>query len=96
MTTERKLLPKEVDTLDLDGVLLKDAVKDLTELLEHYGDTARISEESRSYLIVVVPTLESDDQLANRLKSEALRVLNKEARDRAEFERLQKKFVVKP
>lgn len=70
--TERKMILKEVTTLDIDGYLLKDVVKNLTELLAEYGDTAQVSKEPHQYqdgwyMALLKPTPETDAEMAHRL-----------------------------
>ena len=95
--TERKLILKEVTTLDIDGYLLKDVVKSLTELLAEYGDEAQVSKESYRYddgwyMALLKPTPETDAEMAERIGLEQSAQRARDTRDRLEFERLQAKF----
>lgn len=95
--TERKMILKEVTTLDLDGYLLKDVVKNLTELLAEYGDTAQVSKESYRYedgwyMALLKPTPETDAEMAYRLGLQQQVQRARDIRERSEFERLQAKF----
>ena len=95
--TKRKMILKEVTTLDLDGYLLKDVVKNLTELLAEYGDEARVSKESYRYddgwyMALLKPTPETDAEMAERIGLEQSAQQARDKRDRLEFERLQAKF----
>ena len=95
--TERKLILKEVTTLDIDGYLLKDVVKNLTELLAEYGPDAQVSEEQHQYqdgryMALLRPTPETDAEMAQRINQEAINAARRERIERQEFERLQAKF----
>ena len=95
--TERKMIIKEQTTLDIDGRLLKDVIKNLTALLEQYGDKAQISKETYhyeegTYLALMLPVPETDAEMAYRLNLEQQSKEAREKRDRAEYERLAAKF----
>lgn len=98
--TKRKMVNKEVATINIDGYLLKDVIKDLTALLVEHGDGAMVREETYTYedgkyLALLVPTLETDEEMAFRLREEAFYASVREDRERKEFERLRAKFGAK-
>lgn len=95
--TDRKISLKEVTTIDIDGRLLKDVIKDLTELLTEHGDTAQVSKEQYTYdegwyLALLMPTPETDTEMLRRLSLEDKYRQDTERRERETYERLQAKF----
>ena len=100
-TQERRTVLNEKTTLNIDGHLLKDVIKNLTDLLDTYGDKAQISEEQyeynddRSYLALLVPEPETDTQMQARIKQENYYKDLREQQERKEFERLAVKFANK-
>lgn len=99
-TQERRTVLNEKTTIDIDGYLLKDVIKNLTDLLETYGDKAQISEEQYkyddgNYLALLVPEPETDAQMQARIKHENYYKDLREQHERKEFERLAVKFANK-
>lgn len=94
---ERKTVLKEKTTLSIDGYLLKDVIEDFTALLATYGDKAKISEQSykydeATYLALLVPELETDAEMQERIRKENHCKGLREEHERKEFERLAAKF----
>lgn len=86
-------------TLDFDGDTLEVAVARLAAALEDYGPTARIFEEEsewsdsdRRYLRVKTLRDETDAEYDLRQERLAREVRGREARERAEYERLRALF----
>lgn len=97
MTSERKLIPREKETVDLDGYTIKEALERLQGFLDQYGPTARLSRElyhhsEGAYLALFVDELETDQEYATRLAKEAWNLERLEAKERAEYLRLSAKF----
>lgn len=95
--TTRKMLMKEVDTISMNGYLLKDIIKNLTELLAQHGDTVQVSEEQipyedGKYLALMKPTPETDEEMKARLQREDHYRQMAEVREREEYKRLVAKF----
>ncbi len=96
MTNERKMIPKEVTSLDMEGNL-SDAIKYLNNLLESYGEDCYISKEQHEYsddyyLALIKPTPETDAEMEERIKKENYYKKLNEDSERAVFERLKKKY----
>ena len=101
MTTERKLIRKEVATIDIDGYFLKHVIKDLAELLVKYGDTAKVEKTSYTYsddeyFAIFVSTLETDAEIKTRMASEETLRTQRETSERAQYEALKAKFGATP
>ena len=69
---ERKHVCKDVDKLDIDGLTLSEAIKNLQHLAAEYGSTARIEKENYQYedgqywaVFKYVP--ETDEQMNQRI-----------------------------
>jgi len=97
MINERKMILKEVGTIDVDGYLLKDIIQNLTELLELYGEDVQISKEqykydTGDYLALFKPTPETDAEMEERIKKENYYKKLNEDSERAVFERLKLKY----
>jgi hypothetical protein len=95
--TERKILMKEICTIDPDGRLLESVVSELTELAATHGAGLKISKESYAYsddthLAVMKPTPETDWELDTRIRREKRRAAQRESLDRAEYVRLAKVY----
>jgi hypothetical protein len=95
--SERKMIWKEVTSFYPDGDTLKVIKKEIERLIDAYGENAQISEECREYsdsryLSVQVQLPESDKQYEERLNQEERWKNQREAQERAEFERLSAKF----
>jgi hypothetical protein len=96
MTNERKMIPKEIMSLDMEG-MLSDAIKYLNNLLESYGEDCYISKEQHDYsddyyLALMKPTPETDAEMEERIKTENYYKNLRESNERAEFERLKRKY----
>jgi hypothetical protein len=92
MTNERKMIPKEIMSLDMEG-MLSDAIKYLNNLLESYGEDCYLSEYSDDYsLALMKPTPETDAEMEARIKTENYYKKLNEDSERAMFERLKLKY----
>jgi hypothetical protein len=94
---ERKMVDVEVGSLSLNYSTLEDAKKQINYLIEHFGPSAEIHQEQypysdSSHLAVYAKRPETDIQMARRIADEERWELEREKRDREEFDRLQKKF----
>lgn len=95
--SERKLVLKEQESADLDGITLEQAKIRIESLIKNYGGDAIIDwhqypYDESTYLYIHQYVLETDGEYAKRLVIEQAAVLRQEARDLAEYERLAKKL----
>ena len=93
----RMLIWKHQTTLYLDGYTFADALTHITNLRAVYGNSAQIREytedySDRQYLGIYVETLETDEEMAARIKQEEERDARREEQDRQDYQRLLKKF----
>jgi len=94
---ERKMVPKEVSTLDVSYTNLGSLLKEVSELIEEYGKDAAVNKQTYQYddgeyIAVTIMVPETDTQYAARLAYEEKWAKEAEDRDTAEFKRLQAKF----
>lgn len=94
---ERKLVGKEITSLYVDGITAKNVIAELQGYIDKYGDSVSLHKATEAYsdheyIAVCVQALEDDKQYAKRIEQEEYYENLREQRDRAEFERLQKKF----
>ena len=95
---ERKLVKKEVSTLsNLDYSSLKNLLDEVKTLIKDYGEDATIDHRRYEYsndyyYAIVVLAPEDDRQYERRIQQEEENEKRQEARDAAEFKRLQEKF----
>ena len=93
------MIKTEKQSADIDGLTLAQAIQRLKEHIEFYGAEAILeevtdgySDSDRTNLNIFVMEPETDSHMAHRIALEEKYDLAREARDREEFERLQKKF----
>ena len=96
---ERQMRDQEVTTLNLDFETLGSAVDELQRLIEAYGRDAKIcsrceqySESDKEYLSVMVPRLETDKEMKERIKREETSAAARLRYERRQYEALKKKF----
>jgi len=94
---ERKMVSREVSTLDVGYRSLGSLLEDIQNLISQYGAEARVEKRPYSYsdgeyvaVLAVLP--ETDKEMAHRIAKEEHWQAQQALRDRAEFERLKAKF----
>ena len=97
MDRERKMVSREVSTLDVDYRSLGSLLEDIQNLISQYGAEAQVEKRPYSYsdgeyvaVLAVLP--ETDEEMARRIAKEEHWQAQQALRDRAEFERLKAKF----
>ncbi len=93
----RKMVSKMVQSLDLSYTSLGSLKDNIDEAIETYGkdswlDTYNIPYDDSTYWGIYAKVPETDEEYLKRLKDEEAYKERQDARDKAEFERLQKKF----
>jgi hypothetical protein len=96
MTNERKMIPKEIMSLDMEGEL-SNVINYLSALLKNYGEDCFISKEQRQwedgeYLVLMKPAPETDAEMEARIKTENYYKKLTEDSERTVFERLKLKY----
>ena len=87
----RKMVLKEVNTLDVYCTTLGSLKAEIDRMIEHYGaDT--VVESDDTYISVKTKRAETDEEMAARIANEEIWEANRDERDRKEFERLKAKF----
>lgn len=98
VTSARKTISTPMTSVDLEYETLGGALKTIISLIEHYGEDASIRKYAPSYdgdseyLYVYKDVPETDAQWKARVDLETRNDLARDKRERAEFERLSKKF----
>lgn len=82
---------------NLEGHPISDLIRQLQEIEREYGPTAYfetrcVPYEDDVYTALIVPTLETDEEYAERIARENSRLRRIEEYERAEYERLAAKF----
>lgn len=97
MTDDRKIITDQVEQVWIIGYTLEDIAKEINDLLERYGPTARLQYENHPDrdIYVEISRPETDEEVLVRKSIENTMRLNAENREREEFKRLQRKFGVK-
>jgi hypothetical protein len=96
--SERKMVSKEVSSLSNPSYSkLREIKQEIESLISRFGEDAEVEERGYSYsddkyFAVFVKVLETDQQYEERLNQEARWKEQREAKERAEFERLSAKF----
>lgn len=91
----------EVDEFDIDFMGAAEVIQKMEEYISKYGDTTYFCLESRryddncQYIAVKIKRLETDEEECVRKEANDRRVRYIYERERAEYERLSKKFEVK-
>jgi hypothetical protein len=91
------MVPKEIDSLYLDGESASGLIETLQSYIELYGDSLRIEEREYpynggSYMAIVADVLETDMEYAKRVAQEVENEARAEARERSQYEALKKKY----
>jgi septum formation topological specificity factor MinE len=94
---ERKLVKREIGELDVDYCTAVDIIDVLKNYIQSHGESVKLYMEDRAYsdykyISVTVMALEDDYQYAARIIQEEHIAAEQEKRDRATFERLQRKY----
>lgn len=96
---ERKMVPKQHDCLDFEYDTLEAVLEQVKRLIEHHGKDATIQSHSdrygnsdKEYMYVYTMLPETDSEMAVRIAYEEKWAKEDEAREKAEFKRLQEKF----
>lgn len=94
---ERKMVSREVSTLDVSYTSLGSLLEDIQHLISQYGAEARVETTPHSYsdgeyVAVLADLPETDEEMAHRVAKEEHWEAQQALRDRAEFERLKAKF----
>jgi hypothetical protein len=94
---ERMKVWREVTSLDLDYESLADVISTLERYRAEHGDACRIRRQDHAYddgyyYAVMCERDETDAEMTSRIAQEEKWDTERLARERAEFERLMKKF----
>lgn len=99
INTERQEKWQEQSSLDLEYCTLAEAKKKIEGLIAEYGENAKIysycdrySNSEKEYMHVMTPRLENDQEYNTRIEQETKSEERRAVNERAEFERLSKKF----
>lgn len=93
---ERRLIDKEISSLYVGGSA-KSVIEEIQGYIDQYGDSVSLHKTTEAYgdheyIAVYVKVLEDDKQYNRRIEQAEYHEAICERHDRAEFERLQKKF----
>lgn len=95
----RKLVPRQVSSLDFGYDTLEAALATIQRAIESYGKDATIKSyqvpydnSGKEYLGIFVMESETDEEMSARIKDEERREEWMAKREKEEFERLRKKF----
>lgn len=95
MDNQRKIIESNEEQVHIIGYPLGDIAETINDLLERYGPNAKLVYENHPDRDIYVETTrpETDSEMNVRISIERTMQLQREARERKEFERLQAKFV---
>lgn len=95
----RKLVPRRKSSLDFEYDSLETALRKITQAIEDYGKDATIKPynepydtSNKQYLGIYAMDPETDEELKRRIDNEERHEKAREKHEKAEFERLRKKF----
>lgn len=94
---ERKIIEYAAISVDIEYGTIGSAIEELQRLAVNFGEDARIDwyeppYTDNRYLYVYAKRPETDEEMQSRILQEERWEKMQETRDRAEFDRLQKKF----
>lgn len=99
---ERKMIPKQRTSINFDYDSLETVLGEIKRLIKYYGKDAKImchtdsySNSDKEYMYIYSDELETDEEMATRIAAEEKWAKQDEAREAAEYKRLQEKFGAK-